>query len=78
MPTSLYCLLLKDPELKKLDPCNMKFGTYTKDAVKIVHSCQCSLVHPDTKQLQEVTFFVAKNDRSVLLSGTTTLAQGQD
>ena len=76
MPTSVYCLLFKDPELKKLDPCNMKIGTYTKDAVKIVGSCKFYLVHPDTKQLQEVTFFVAKNDGSVLLSCTTTLALG--
>ena len=38
MPTSVYSLLFKDPELKKLDPCNMKIRTYTKDAVKIVGS----------------------------------------
>ena len=31
---------------------------------------------PDTKKLQEVTLFVAKNDRSVLLSCTTTLVLG--
>ena len=76
LPTSVYCLLFKDPELMKLDPCNMKIGTYTKDAVKIVGSCKLYLVHPDTKKLQEVTFFVAKNDGSVLLSCTTTLALG--
>ena len=56
MPASVYSLLFKDPELKKLDPCNMKIGTYTKDRVKIVGSCQFYLVHPDTKKLQEVTF----------------------
>ena len=40
----------------------MKIGTYTKDSVKIVDSGKLYLVHPDTNQLQEVTFFVAKND----------------
>ena len=32
--------------------------------------------NPDTKKLQEVTFFVARNDGSVLLSCTTTLVLG--
>ena len=76
MPTGVYSLLFKDPELKKLDPCNMKIGTYTKDAVKIVGSCKFYSVHLDTKTLEEVTFLVAKNDGSVLLSYTTTLALG--
>ena len=57
MPASVYCLLFKDPELKKLNPCNMKIGTYAKDDVKIVGSCKFYLVHPDTKQLQEVTLW---------------------
>ena len=69
MPASVYSLIFKDPEI-------MKIGTYTKYAVKIVGSCKFYLVHPDTKKLQEVTFFVAKNDGSVLLSCTTTLALG--
>ena len=34
------------------------------------------LVHPDTKHLQEVTFYVASNNGSVLLSCVTTLALG--
>ena len=34
------------------------------------------LVHPDTKCLQEVTFYVASNNGSVLLSCVTTLALG--
>ena len=39
-------------------------------------SCKFYLVHLDTKRLQELTFFVPKNDGSVLLSCTTTLALG--
>ena len=35
MPASVYSLLFKDPELKKLDSCNLKIGTYTTYAVKV-------------------------------------------
>ena len=54
----------------------MEIGTYTTDTLKIVGSWKFYLVHPDTKRLQEVTFFLARNDGSVLLSCTTTHALG--
>ena len=73
MPASVYRLVFKDPELQKLAPCTMEIGTYTTDTVKLVGSCKFYLVHPNTKMLQEVTFFVAENEGSVLLSCTTTL-----
>ena len=76
MPVSVYRLVFKDPELKKLASNTMKIGTYTTDMVKTVGSCIFYLVQPDTKKLQEVTFFVAENDGSVLLSCTTTLVLG--
>ena len=44
--------------------------------MNIVGSCLFYLVHLDTKKLQEVTFYVAKYDGSVLLSCTTTLVLG--
>ena len=46
------------------------------DTVKLVGSCVFYLVHPDTKCLQEETFYVASNSGSVLLSCMTTLALG--
>ena len=60
MPASVYKLVFYDPELKKLAPSDLEIGTYTTDNVKIVGSCLFYLVHPDTKKLQEVTFYVAK------------------
>ena len=60
MPASVYKLVFNDPELKTLAPSNLEIGTYTNDTVKIVGSCLFYLVHPDTKNLQEVTFYVAK------------------
>ena len=76
MPTSVHSLLNKHPELKKLAPSHMEIVTYTTDKVKIVGSCKFYLVHPETKMLQEVTFFAARNNGSLLLSCTTTLALG--
>ena len=62
--------------MKKLAPSTLEIGTYTTDAVKIIGSCLFYLVHLETKKLQEVTFYVAQNDGSVLLSCTTTLVFG--
>ena len=54
----------------------LEIGTCTTDTVKLVGSCVYYLVHPETKHLQEVTFYVASNNDSVLLSCMTTLAHG--
>ena len=54
--------------MKKLPPSSLGIGTYTNDTVKIVDSCVFYFVHPDTKKLMEVTFYVTMNNRSVLLS----------
>ena len=74
MPASVYQLLFKDPEKKKIKPCKMQIRTYTADTVKIIGSCIFNVVQPDTKKLVPVTFYVANNDGSVLLSCKTTLA----
>ena len=74
MPASMYQLLFKDLEIKKIRPCKMQISTYTTDTVKIIGSCVFHVVHPDTKKLMPVTFYIANNDDSVLLSSKTTLA----
>ena len=76
MPASVYKLVFNDPDLKKLAPGTLEIGTYTTDTVKIDGSCLFYLVHLGTKKLQKVTFYVALNDGSVLLSYTTTFALG--
>ena len=78
MPASVYRFVFKDPEMKKLASSSLEIGTYTTDTVKIVGSFMFYLVHPDTKKLMDVTFFVAANDAvsSVLLSCKTTLMLG--
>ena len=44
--------------------------------MKLVGSCTFYLVHPDTKPIQEVTFYVTSNNGSALLSCATTLEPG--
>ena len=51
MPVSVYRLMFKDPELKKLAPSGLEIGTYTTDIMKIVSLCRFYLVHPDSKKL---------------------------
>ena len=76
MPASVYQLVFNDAKMQKLAPSKLQVGTYTNDTVKIVRSCTFYLVHPDTKKLTEVTFYVAMNDGGVLLSCKTTLLLG--
>ena len=73
LPASVYKLVFQDPDCKKLVPSKLKIGTYTTDTVKLFGSCMLYLVHPDSKCLLEVTFYVASNNGSVLLSCVTTL-----
>ena len=64
MPASVYCLVFKDPKMKKPASCKLQISTYTADAVKIVGSCTFYVVHPDCKKLVQVTFYVDTNDGS--------------
>ena len=73
---SVYQLVFQDPDCKKLAPSKLEIGTYTTDIVRLVGSCVFYLVHPDTKCLQEVTFYVASDNGSVLLSCVTNIALG--
>ena len=76
MPMPVYCLMFKDPQLKKLTPSNMEIETYTSEIVKIIGMCHFYLVHPESKHLLKVTFFIAKENGSVLLSCRTTMELG--
>ena len=76
MPASVYKLVFHDPDLQKLAPSKLEIVTYTTNTVKLIGSHTFYLVHPYTKCLQEVTFYVASNNESVLLSCTTMLALG--
>ena len=75
MPVAVYQLMFKDPSLKKLTPSRMEIETYMSD-VKIIGMCQFYLVHPESKELIKVIFFVAKENGSVLVSCRTTMALG--
>ena len=74
MLASVYQLVFKDLEMRKIKPCKMQISTNTADTVKIIGSCTFGIVHPDTKKLVAVTFYVANNNGSILPSCKTTLA----
>ena len=76
MPMVVYCLMFKDPGLRKLTPSSMEVETYTNDVVKIIGTCQFYLVHPEGKQLMKVIFFITKENGSVLISCRTTMELG--
>ena len=76
MPASVYKVVFHDPELLRLVPSKLEIGIYTINTVKLVGYFVFYLVHPDTNHQQEVTFYVAINNVSVLLSCVTTLALG--
>ena len=76
MPMAVYCLMFRDPGLKKLIPSKMEIETYTTDIVKIIGICYFYLVHPDSKKLMKVMFFIAKENGRILLSCRTTMELG--
>ena len=73
MLVSVYRLIYQDQDLKKLTPCNLKIGTYMADTIRIIGTTTIYLIHPDSKQPIEMTFHVASNKGSVLLSCNTSL-----
>ena len=76
MPISVYRLIHHDCDLKKLTPCNLKIGTYTSDTIRIIGTTIIYLIHPDNKKPTKITFHVASNEGSVLLSCNASLTLG--
>ena len=72
----MYKYLFKDPDCTKFAPCDLKLGTYTNKKVKIIGSCNLYVIHPDTICMEEIPFFVASNEGSILISCATNLALG--
>ena len=76
MPVSVYKLIYQDQDLRKLTPCRLKIGTYTTETIKIIGTSIIYLIHPDSKKLTEMIFYIASNEGSVLLSCNTSLTLG--
>ena len=74
MPRSVYQMMFNDPEVKQLAPNDISLGVYTNHQVHILGKCKFYMLHPDMKKPHAVTFYVASNEGSVLLSCTTLLA----
>ena len=74
MPVSIYKYLFKDADCAKIAPSDLQLGAYTNKKVKILGSCNLYIIHPDTRYIAEVTFFVASNEGSILISCANSLA----
>ena len=74
MPKSVYQMIFNDPDVKHLADNDISLEVYTDHQVNILGKCQFYVLHPDSKKPLEVTFYVASNEGSVLLSCTTLLA----
>ena len=66
--------MFNDPEVKHLADNDISLGVYTDHQVNILGKCKFYMLHPDTKKPHTVTFYIASNEGSVLLSCTTPLA----
>ena len=76
MPISVYRLIHHNCDLKILTPCNLKIGTYTTDTIRIIGTTTIYLIHPDSKKPTEMTFHIASNEGSILLSCNASLTLG--
>ena len=76
MPVTIYKKLFKDDDCTQNAPSNLQLGTYTNKKVKIAGSCNLCIIHLDTRCLEEIQFYVAGNEGSILISCTTSLALG--
>ena len=74
MPRSVYQMMFNDPKVKQLAPNDISLGVYTDHQVHILGKCNFYMLHLDKKKPHAVTFYVASNEGSVLLSCTTLLA----
>ena len=73
MPVNIYKYLFKDPDCMKIAPSDLQLGTYTNKNVKSIGSCNLYIMHPDTRCIKEIPFFVASNEGSILISCTASL-----
>ena len=77
MHANVYKLVFLDHECKKVaHSSKLEIGTYTTDKVKVVGSCVLYVVHLDTQCFQEITFYVASNNGSVVIACAIMLALG--
>ena len=76
MPISVYRLIYHDQDLKKLTPGNLMIGTYMTDTIRIIGTTIIYLILPDSKKPTKMTFHVASNEGSMLLSCNTSLTLG--
>ena len=76
MPVSMYKYLFKDPHCATIAPRDLQWATYTNKKVRIMGSCNLYIIHPDMRCIEEIPFFVASKEGSILISCAASLALG--
>ena len=61
MPMAVYCLMFKDPGLKKLTPSNMEIEMYTNEVVEIIGMCYFLLSASLKQTIDESFLFCCKS-----------------
>ena len=67
-------MMFNEPEVQHLADNDISLGVYTDHQVNILGKCEFYILHPDPQKPYAVTFYVASNEGSVLLSCTSLLA----
>ena len=73
MPQDMYIKLYNEDRLIPLKPSDIKLGVWGDNQIALLGKCIIYLVHPDTKKMVEVTFYVTDKSGSTLLSCATSL-----
>ena len=74
MTVNIYTYLFKDPDCANIAPSDLQLETYTNKKVKIIGFCNLYIIHSDTRCIEEIPFFLASNEGSILISCATSLA----
>ena len=68
MPESIYKLVFNDPYTSKLVKNDTDLTVYTRHSVDLIGKCTFYMLSKGTKQPVKVDFYIAKQEKSVLLS----------
>ena len=73
MPKGVYQTLFKDPRLRKIHRTKIRVSTYNDSTLELLGQCILYFPHPETKQMVQTTFYITKDEGSILMSCATTL-----
>ena len=76
MPVSAYRIVFHDTDCQKLAPSSKEIKAHTTEKIPVIGSCTLLVVHPETQDLEKVTFQITSLEGSVVLSCVIILELG--